>query len=52
MTGKDIIKLIQEKGLEDYEIAVQYRDEGGDYSGKEMIEGFLEILNEDKIAVL
>jgi len=26
--------------------------EGGDSSGKEMIEGFLEILNEDKIAVL
>lgn len=52
MTGAEIIKLIQEKGLEDYKFAVQYRDEGGDYAGKEMIEGVLEVYEEDKIVIL
>ena len=52
MTGKELIELIKEKDLEDYEFAVQYRDAGGDYSGKEMIEGFLEIYEEDKVVIL
>lgn len=37
MTGKEIIKLIKEKDLEDYNFAVQFRDEGGNYDGEETI---------------
>ena len=33
MTGKDLIKWIEEHNAQDLVFEVQYRDEGGDYYG-------------------
>lgn len=53
MTGRELIELIKEKSLEDYEFAVQFRDAGGCYEGSEMIdETTLEIIEEDKMVIM
>ena len=47
MTGKQIIDLIKEKGLEDFVFSVQYRDCGGEYDGSEPVDDFfIDELNE------
>ena len=36
MTIKDLYEWAKEKGIEDYEIQIQWRDGGGYYSGKNL----------------
>lgn len=33
MTGKELIKWIQDNNIENCEVRIQYRDSGGDYDG-------------------
>lgn len=37
MTGRELIEWIKSNNAEDMLVAVQYRDDGGDYSGGEFI---------------
>lgn len=44
MTGRDLIKWILDNKAEDKQVEIQYRDEGGDYSGTD---AFLRLEIED-----
>ncbi|HHT96352.1 MAG TPA: hypothetical protein GXZ90_00430 [Clostridiales bacterium] len=52
MTGRELILLLTENGLLDYEIEVQYRDGGGEYTGTEKIAALYDIQHESKVIVL
>jgi len=35
MTVKELYEYMKKQGKEDYQIKIQYRDDGGDYSGED-----------------
>lgn len=41
MTGRELIKLIQDNHAEDMPVVIQYRDAGGTYPGGEEAEFYL-----------
>lgn len=51
MTVKDLYDYAKEKGMLNYEIAVKYRDEGGEYQGVDNYI-YLDKNDDEKVLVL
>jgi len=53
MTIKELYNDAVKKGIENYNIEVQYRDDGGSYPGTESIDAdYIEVNNEKQIVIL
>ena len=51
MTVQDLYEYAKQRGLLDYEIRVQYRDDGGEYQGTDAFL-YLSAEKEEKVLVL
>ena len=53
MTIKDLYENAVKEGVENYQLYVGFRDDGGCYYGTELVEGkYIDVRDDDKIVVV